>query len=157
MHRRAILIGGSLIAAAPFATLPAIAQDVDPEKLPMLQLGTVSKMMSEIAQGTVTNDDLRTFAGLEIAEVDAVVAAFGATGPAPLTEEQQARVDALRAAENPDMAYLDGEILAHEQILPVAQDYAASGSDPMARGGAMVAVPSIETHLAMLRGIRQTM
>ena len=157
MHRRAMLIGGTLIAAAPLAIVPARAQDVDPEKLPMLQLGTASKMMSEIARDSVSDASLRTFAGLEIAEVDAVTAAFGASGPAPLTEEQQAQVEALRGAENPDMAYLDAEIAAHEQILPVAQDYAASGSDPMARGGAMVAVPSIETHLAMLRGIRSMM
>ncbi|WP_158259388.1 DUF4142 domain-containing protein [Hasllibacter halocynthiae] len=156
MDRRTILLGSGLVAVSPLAFGAALAQGVAPEKLPMLQVGTLSKQMSQLALERVTDPSLTTFAQLEIAEIDAIMQAFGASEPAPLTEGQAARLEAFRTAPDPDRLFVEEEIAAHEAALPIARNYAGTGEDPTARGGAIVAVASIETHLAMLRGFEAT-
>ena len=50
--------------------------------------------------------------------------------------------------------YVDSQITAHEQDRALHAAYATDGSDPMAKGASMIAVPAIDSHLAMLRMIR---
>ena len=167
MLRRHILGAGAAVAVLPMLASRALAQQaattatgVPEEKQPIVTLGTYSKLASELALERVQDASLRTFAELEVAEQQAVAEAFGAAGEPPImTQAQGAELEALRAAEDGafDMAYLEAQIAAHEQGLGAAQDYARTGTDPMAQGAAMVFVPAIESHLVMLRGIQTAM
>ncbi len=160
MLRRQMLGAGAALAVAPLMISRAVAQDLAPEKQPMIALGTYSKLTSQVAQERSGATSVQTFAGLEVAEQNAIAEAFGAADSPPLlTQEQSEKLEMLRGADDAsfDMMYVDGQIEAHEQGLAIAQDYSTSGDDPMAQGAAMIAVPSIETHLVMLRSIRASM
>ena len=155
MNRRTLMVaGGAAAAAMPLALTSARADATSAAKLPMLRIGTLSKQMSQRALDRIESDALRQFAELEIAEITAIEAAFGATGPAPLTDVQEDELQRLEVAEAPDLLFLEAQIAVHQAALPIAKDYAASGDDPMAMGAAAVAVPSIASHLAMLAMIR---
>jgi putative membrane protein len=54
-----------------------------------------------------------------------------------------------------DALYLDTQIAAHEEGRPIFEDYAQNGTMEMGRGATMVGVPSIDTHLVMLRSFRE--
>jgi putative membrane protein len=162
MHRRS-LIGGS---AAALALLPvagvAFAQsgDVDQAKLPALMGGDFATATSELAASKASNESVKTFAQLEIAEQAAVAQAFGSQpGAAGLSEEHAAMVAQLQELEGAefDQMYIEGQITGHEQLLEIHQQYADSGEDPMARGASMVGVTGIQTHLVMLRSIQASL
>ncbi len=53
-----------------------------------------------------------------------------------------------------DAAYLRGQILGHEELLHLNARLANGGPNQVARSVATVAVPSIETHLAILSRLR---
>ena len=53
--------------------------------------------------------------------------------------------------------YIDGQIMGHEELRPIHENYAANGSDPMARGASMVGVTGIDTHLVMLNSIKASL
>ena len=89
-----------------------------------------------------------------------MAAAFGAEGAQiPLREDHQAIVDQLNGLTGAefDMAYLDAQIAAHEEGRPIFEQYAAEGTIEMGRGATMVGVPSIDSHLVMLRSFREQM
>jgi putative membrane protein len=135
---------------------PGAMEGIDPDKHAMITLGNMSKHASQLAIGMVQSQPLRQFATLEIAEQEAIAQAFGvAGGPMFVTPEQAEMLVAMKAGMT-DGAYLAAQIDVHRQALAVAQGYAETGADPMARGAALVAVPSIESHVAMLALIRDT-
>ncbi|MDB6454030.1 DUF4142 domain-containing protein [Falsirhodobacter sp. 20TX0035] len=166
MNRRHVFAAGAAVAAAlPFAsfaqTAAPAAAPADPAKQPALMGGNFALLSSRIAADKATAPAVKTFATLETAEQEAVAMAFGAEpGVGGVSEKHAALLEQLQAAPaGPefDMMYVDGQIAGHEELRTIHAAYAQNGSDPMARGASMVGVPSIETHLAMLRGIKQSM
>lgn len=160
MDRRKLLSGGVALAAALPAAHVAFAQEtMEMSELAMavLEAGMFSMMTSQIALEKGTADAVRVFAELETAEQQAVARAFGAEGAQiPLREDHQAIVDQLEALEGAefDAAYLDAQIAAHEEGRPIFEQYAESGDMEMGRGATMVGVPSIDSHLVILRSFR---
>lgn len=166
MNRRTLIAAGAVAAAVPLAARAqesAMMADgtMDPAKAPAILNGNFAKATSQLAVERATNEAVRTFAQLEVAEQTAVAMAFGVPADAPLAipEDKAAMLEALQAAEGAafDVAYVDGQIMGHEELRPIHEDYAANGSDPMARGASMVGVTGIDTHLVMLSSIRASL
>lgn len=163
MDRRRLLTGGVALAAALPAARAAFAQEaaqMGEMETMVLEAGMFSMMTSQIALEKGEADSVRVFAELETAEQQAVAAAFGAEGAQiPLREDHQAIVDQLNGLTGAefDMAYLDAQIAAHEEGRPIFEQYAAEGTIEMGRGATMVGVPSIDSHLVMLRSFREQM
>lgn len=168
MNRRHVFAAGAAVAAAtlPLAsfaqTAPATSPaPMDPAKQPALLGGNFALLSSRIAADKGTAPAVTTFAGLEIAEQEATAMAFGAEpGVGGVTAKHAALLEQLQAAPaGPafDMMYVDAQIAGHEELRTIHANYAKNGTDPMARGASMVGVPSIQTHLAMLRGIKQSL
>jgi putative membrane protein len=160
MDRRKLLTGGVALAAALPAAQVAFAQEtmqMSEQAAAVLEAGMFSMMTSQLALEKGTADAVRVFAELETAEQQAVSRAFMAEGAQiPLREDHQAIVDQLNALEGAefDLAYLDAQIAAHEEARPIFEQYAESGDMEMGRGATMVGVPSIDSHLVMLRSFR---
>lgn len=164
MNRRHVFASGVALAAAlPLASFAqtAAAPAADPAKMPALLGGNFALLTSRIAADKATSPAVKTFANLEIAEQEATAMAFGAEpGVGGVSEKHAAMLEELQAAPAGaafDMMYVDGQIAGHEELRTIHAAYAKNGTDPMARGASMVGVPSIETHLAMLRGIKQSL
>lgn len=166
MDRRQVLAGGlvaaSLLPAARAATAQEQAapagQEIEQAKVPALVGGNFAKLSSQLAVERAESEAVRTFAELEVAEQEAVAAAFGATGAEiPLREDHAALMEQLQAAEGAafDTAYVDAQIAGHQELRGIHSDYAENGEDPMARGASMVGVTSIDSHLVILNSIRQ--
>ncbi len=158
MDRRQLLVGGVAVASLlPMTGAVSAQATIEEDKVPALVGGAFARQSSELAVEKATNESVRVFAGLEAAEQAAVAEAFGAAGAEiPLREDHAAMMEALTAAEGAefDVMYVDGQIAGHEELRGIHATYAESGTDPMARGASMVGVPSIDTHLVLLRGIR---
>jgi putative membrane protein len=161
MDRRRLLTGGVALAAALPAAQVAFAQEameMGEMEMAVLEAGTFSMMTSQLALEKGQSDAVRVFAELESAEQMAVARAFGAEGAEiPLREDHQAIMEQLQAAEGAefDTLYLDTQIAAHEEGRPIFEQYSEEGSMEMGRGATMVGVPSIDTHLVMLRSFRE--
>lgn len=161
MNRRFMLAGLAGLTTA--AILPSIeasaANPMEKTKLQALMGGDYSTATSKLAARRSSNRLVTTFAELEIDEQAAVARAFGSEpGRAGIREDQAAIVaelQQLRGAEF-DMMYVKGQIAGHQELLKIHKSYARSGKDPMARGASIVGIAGIETHLAMLKGIQQT-
>ncbi|TNC74757.1 DUF4142 domain-containing protein [Rubellimicrobium roseum] len=173
MDRRQLLAGGAAVASFLPAARALTAQEtnqpveggmaagaMDEAKMPALEGGMFLMQSSQLAEQKGESDNVRAFAALEVAEQQAIAAAFGAEGAQiPLREDHAEIMAQLEAAEGQefDMAYLQAQITAHEEARGVHENYAQSGQDPMARGASMVGVPSIDSHLVMLRSFEQQM
>jgi putative membrane protein len=161
MDRRKLLTGGVALAAALPAAHVAFAQEatqLSEDAVAVLESGMFAMMTSQLALEKGTADAVRVFAELETAEQQAVSQAFMAEGAQiPLREDHQAIVDQLNGLEGAefDAAYLDAQIAAHEEARPIFEQYAANGDMEMGRGATLVGVPSIDTHLVMLRSFRE--
>jgi putative membrane protein len=161
MDRRRLLTGGVALAAALPAARAAFAQEameMGEMETAVLEAGMFSMMTSQLALEKGQADAVRVFAELESAEQAAVARAFGAeAAQIALREDHQAIVDQLNGLEGAefDAAYLDAQIAAHEEGRPIFEQYAEGGSMEMGRGATMVGVPSIDSHLVMLRSFRE--
>ncbi|MFD1746620.1 DUF4142 domain-containing protein [Rhizobium helianthi] len=165
MNRRHILAGVALASTLPLTgalTLDAMAQTSKPDsaKMKALMGGDFATETSKLAVEQGSSPAVKTFAQLEIREQAAVAEAFGAKpGSAGLDEKHTAMLQKLKAAKGAefDKMYIEGQIQGHEELLAIHKDYARNGKDEMARGASMVAVPAIETHLAMLKTIENSL
>lgn len=159
MNRRTVFAITSAAAILPYAGL-ALAQTpapADDGKQPILLAGNFSLLASQIAVERASSDAVRTFAALEASEQQAIAAAFGSAPGNQVAADHAATIEALRAMQAGaefDRMYVDSQITAHEQDRALHAAYATDGSDPMAKGASMIAVPAIDSHLAMLRMIR---
>lgn len=162
MNRRHVMIAGAAMAAPALIGLSggASAQAaIDSRKLQILAGGDYATMTSKLALRRGWSSAVTNFAKLEIEEQAAVAEAFGSRpGAAGLTPKHAAMLQQLEAApaEDFDAMYVKGQIMGHTELLAMHQRYASRGSDPLAQGASIVAMPSIRTHLALLRGIRST-
>ena len=162
MDRRNLIFSGAALAAPALLGLGsgAIAQTaIDSQKLQILAGGDFATMTSKLALRRSSSSAVTSFAKLEIEEQAAVAEAFSSRpGAAGLTAKQATLLQQLEAAPDGefDAMYVKGQIMGHNELLTLHQRYARRGSDPAALGASIVAVPSIRTHLALLKGIRST-
>jgi putative membrane protein len=151
MDRRNVmtaLAGASLISSDSAEAAPRGGRETE-----ALGGGEFAMQTSGLALRRARHPRLRKFARLETSEQLAYAAALGARhGGVPLRPYQKAL---LRLSETPagpafDRAYLRGQILGHRELLRINRSL-ASGGRGIVRSVATVAVPAIETHLAILR------
>ena len=122
-----------------------------------LSAGGFSLQTCLLALRRARNPDLRGLARLEASEQRAYARALGAVpGSVPPSPAQAAMLAQLRTLGGRafDAAYLRGQILGHEELLHLNAGLANAGPNQVARSVATVAVPSIETHLAILSRLR---
>lgn len=171
MERRHILLGLAG-AAAPFLIRRTAALGQTPSQdggVPFdpssyaeqtLQIGTLAKTTSQIALRNSQSRFVRRFAQLEIAEQTAVAQSLTSNfdpPPVPLTPDQHQIVQSLQAllGSDFDAAYVKVQIQGHRQLLAIQKKFLAANTDPGSNFVhiALIATASIETHLAILRGL----
>lgn len=94
--------------------------------------------------------------------VGGTTAAVGALFGAPMTSDAQkadmvARIRAMPAGPAYDAAYVDAQIMGHQEAFAVHDGYARNGDDPALRRVARAAVPLIQQHLAVLTRLRASL
>ncbi len=170
MNRRHAILGlAAAGAAVPMLRGTAIAQTapmVTPGKVRTLSTaehmamtlmgGTLAKQTSELALQRAQNAKVKQFAAFEIAEQTAVAQVLTNTAnppPVPLDAEHQAVLTSLQSLSGPafDRAYVQGQILGHQELLLVQQGY-LDNTNRSADGQhiAVLARMSIQQHLTLL-------
>lgn len=161
MDRRSVLLAlAGIVSAAPMAAAqPLVPASPDQFRLMELMGGEFAILTSRMALERSRNPHVRNFAQLEINEQTAVAAALGAApGGVQPRPDQLAIVQQLQGLPPGrafDRAYVEGQIAGHEELLALNTAYAQDGGDPRGRAVATVAVPSIQTHLSILSGLRR--
>lgn len=176
--RRSALIIGTGLALVPLVPVTrALAQtptDVqfghDGYVMSTLQGGAVSMAMSEMALERAGNREVREFAELEIAEQRTIAGVLAATGVPGLGSEsntaremtpgQRAIVDRITAAEAGDafdLAYIEGQIALHNDLLQVQQMMTGEQDPSVEAITARLTAQAIHSHIAMLNFIQQLM
>lgn len=164
MHRRRLMAGAAGLASLALIPLPLFARSAPPapaasgppgEDLArtILMAGDFATASSELALQRSEDEAVRGFARMEIVEQAAIARAFGGQpGSAGLMAQHEILINKRTLADDAafDLLYLEGQIAGHDAALRDHRDYARTGSQPMGRGAAMVAVPAIQTHLALL-------
>lgn len=161
MDRRTALLGlASALALAPdtlrATPLPRAALSPRGYRMAALMGGDFAILTSELALQRSRNPHVRRFAQLEIHEQVAVAASLGARpGTAGLRPDQAALLDRLAATPpSPrfDRLYVQGQIIGHRELLALNSAYRGrAAGDATGLAVANLAVPSIETHLTILR------
>lgn len=157
MQRRAFMLatlGAGLVGAtAARAQFPGEAGGGAAR---VLMVGGFSLQTSQLALQRSRNARIRDFAQLEANEQTAVAAALGAQpGSVPLSQDEAAMLQQLASLSGRqfDHMYVTGQIEGHRQLLELNTANQAAG-DPVGRAVAIVSVPSIQTHLQILSGLR---
>jgi putative membrane protein len=171
IRRRMALVAVSAGAALPL--LPVAARDAlatqDGTRLGgrryrwrTLQIGTLAKLTSEIALELAQNPWVKQFAGFEVAE-QTTLAEVLTDRPAPgtpsikLTAEQQqalAHLRSLAAGITFDRAYVEAQILGHQELLALQEEYLATGRNRDLIHIAKLARTVIKEHLTHLGDLR---
>lgn len=141
---------------APGAT---VNDDMAPWRMRVLAGGVFSMQTSALAAERAHTPSVRAFAQFETAEQEGMLRAMQLAGlpvPAqvPLPGEALQELQAMQALQGEafERRYLAGQTATHEALLR-AQQALLSGGLPAERVIAALAVPGIEQHIAMLRGI----
>ncbi len=184
MNRRLVLTSLSSFAAAPVFLHDALAQNAaTPAPVPApagskapqlsaarqahikdtLAVGSLSLMLSRIAQPKVNTPRLKEFAGFEIAEQETVANILKAiqTGEAPsdaevmqnLDDAGKSAVEKLRQMNGGwafDREYLRAEIDGHNRLLEIQQAYLRAPDNLDETNVAKLAEGIIKEHLALL-------
>ena len=79
--------------------------------------------------------------------------------PPPLRPDQLQMIATLRrmSGKDFDKAYVDQQIMAHQQALAVQSNYSKTGDMPAIRAAAAKTVPIVQDHLNMLRDMQSSM
>jgi putative membrane protein len=119
--------------------------------------GEYSIETSKMALQRARSQAVRDFAQLEINEQVSVAAALGATpgsvAPRPDQQAMVAKLAATRAGAF-DHAYIMGQIKGHNELLAVNTQAISAAPSTAVRRVATLAVPTIQTHLAILHRLR---
>lgn len=157
------LVGAGLVAASAKAQNFA-PTGTGPEGFRLTELmgGRFAIETSRIALQRARSENVRDFAQLEINEQTAIAAALGALpGQAPpLRPDQQAivaRLSQMRTGRAFDAMYVQGQIAGHRELLTLNTGYAQNSFDQLGRSVAIVSVPTIQTHLAILSRLQSSM
>ncbi len=156
------ILGGTLGAGGDIlgGTLGAggdILGGGDAFRLADLMGGEFSIETSKLALERSNSRQVRDFAQLEINEQLSVTSALGATpGSVPPRPDQAAMVRKLASTRSSafDHAYIVGQIRGHEELLANNTRAINSAAEPAVRRVATLSVPTIQTHLAILRRLR---
>ena len=121
---------------------------------------------SKLVLQTAVNPDVRAFAQKMVSDhakttADLMAAAKAASlgNPGNVLSEQAAMLDQLRATpkDRMEVAYLDQQVIAHEQALALHQGYATHGDNPGLKAVAASTLPVIQQLLDEVRRIRSAM
>ena len=111
---------------------------------------------SEIALEKAQSDQVKEFAQQMIddhtkasEELKAAAEQDGASLPGELLETHQVQLDQLGNASDDgfDAAYIQAQVLAHEEAIALMTDYAENGEDGALKAHAQKTAPIIQTHL----------
>jgi putative membrane protein len=119
--------------------------------------GEFAMQTSQLALERSRNARVREFAQLEINEQLAYAAALGARpGSASLRPDHAQMLQQLQGMTGSsfDRMYVQGQIMGHEELFALNSAYAQAGYDTQGRSVAILAVPSIQTHLTILSRLR---
>ncbi|RBP04566.1 uncharacterized protein DUF4142 [Roseiarcus fermentans] len=182
MNRRLILTSIASFAAAPVLVPSALAQDA-PAQLSAarqthitdtLAVGSLSLMLSRIAEPRVYAPPLKQFAGFEIAEQETIASILGAirnggrpSGAVPSPSDSdvmqtldaagRAEVEKLRqmaAGRTFDREYLRAQIEGHNKLLDIQEAYLRAPDDLDETNVAKLARGMIKEHLTLLGDIQ---
>lgn len=162
-------LSAALACALSLAAAPALAQPAAPTPTRDFLAAAAQSDQFEITEAQVvgtqsqnprvlafarqmTDDHASTTAALKRA-----AAKSGVQGPPEGISGDQARLlGALQSLKGPafDKAYARQQVLAHQSALVVEQGYADRGADPNVRQAAQAAIPTIQHHLDMARGLQ---
>ena len=161
MSRRVALAAG-VAAAVPFVLTAAARGDdhgmAGDYAKKTFTLGMLSKETSMMAEKMDVARPVKTFAELEIAEVETVTKALLANGatkpemPADLKQKLE-MMKGLQGDAFQEM-YLAEQIATHEQLLPVQEQKAGGDITDPTVVLASLAVDSIKSHIEMLKMIQ---
>jgi len=160
MDRRTALLALAGASTLPFAS-SASAQaplGLGPHRLLVLEGGEFAMQTSRLALERSRSAAVRQFAELEIAEQTAIAVSLGGRpGTTPLRPDHAAMVQQLAALSGSrfDAMYVRGQVMGHEELLTIITSFLQrGGGDAVGTAVANVAVPSIQTHLVLLGGLR---
>ncbi len=114
------------------------------------------------------NADVKAFAAMMIhdhtqttAALKAAIKASGAavTPPSALPADLKSKLDALTSASPADFdkAYMDSQVMAHQNALTVMQAYAANGDTPQIKDFATKTATVVQAHLDRASSIRDSL
>ena len=162
MDRRFLLTAGSAGLALPFALSKVAFADtgMSAYKKDTLMVGTLSKMMSQMAEGKAKNARVLEFAGFEVAEQTAVARVLTDKmdpPPAALSttdKEMLGKLDKQAGLEF-EKAYLQGQIQGHEKLLAIQETHLKDGMTSDTGHIAELAKTVIQMHLKMLHDLEK--
>lgn len=166
-RRRALgTLGLATLGAASLAALSprvALAQSSPEEYVTMTaKADTFTKTLAEAATERGEADAVKTFAELEIGEVNAlmeVLAAAGAPASVELDPEQQQIIEQMQGMEGAefDAQFLQAQLTGHQKALEIQQPMADMSEITIPVAAAKLAEESIKSHIAMLEMIQGQM
>jgi putative membrane protein len=171
LDRRTALLGlAAASAAIPLIITPAQAQtqpaasgqDAADYVQKTLMIGTVAMKTSEIATQKGTDENVKKFANLEVAEQKTIASVLAATPngkqPPELPPDMQKQIDDLNAMQpGPefDQAYVEGQISGHNDLLAVQKTLSGESEASVEAITARLAEQGVASHIAMLQLIQQ--
>jgi putative membrane protein len=179
MNRSALAV--LLVAlSGPLAAAPAFAQDTggdQPSNAPAVDTQTfVTSAMSgdqfelrssEIALQGEVSGDVQAFARMMIEDhtlasqtfMQALQEAEGVetSSTAPMLDRHQQTLARLEPLSGRDLeaAYLEAQLIAHQEAVALYRAYATSGQDPALRRFAETTLPTLEAHFEAVEGLIQ--
>ncbi|HZY68981.1 MAG TPA: DUF4142 domain-containing protein [Devosia sp.] len=169
--RRNALIGLALASSVPLAlaSTRAFAQDSGTPAqaggnadyvTQTLTVGTLALQSSQVAAEKASNEMVREFANLEVAEQTAVAQVLSSTEagktPPELPAEDAEKLTALQDTEAGatfDQAYIQMQIEGHQRLLEIQQSISGGNEPTVEVITAKLAEQAITSHLAMLNHI----
>ena len=174
--RRHVLASAAVVLAAPMLGVSAIRAQTplvhkptyDNYVLATLRMGEVSIAASQLAVERAQAEEIRRFAEIEMAEQQTVAGVLAATGvreaAAPgntaleRTPDERAWID--RLIETPagkafDLAYVEGQIVAHNDLLRVQQSLLGEEEPTIETITARLVEQGAVSHIATLNLIQQ--
>lgn len=138
--------------AATYASMAASADNYEIQSSKLILGVAADPAVRDFAQMMIT-DHGKTSAELMQA---AKTASIGTTN---LLSNEADMLKKLRAVprDRQERYYVDQQVIAHERALALHQGYAAQGDNPGLRAVAEAAVPVVQHHLDMIRGIQAKM
>lgn len=165
-------VSSAVDASASSAQASASASVVTPSTPDFVAKAAATDMFeiaaARLAEKRSKNTDVKAFAAMMIhdhtqstANLKAAIKASGAavTPPSALPADMQAKLDGLKAASDADFdkAYMQSQVQAHTDALPVMQAYAANGDTPQIKDFAAKTAPVVQAHLAKANSIQSGM
>ena len=176
--RRHVLASAAVVLAAPMLSVSAIRAQTplvdkpayDNYVLATLRIGEVSIAASQLAVERAQSQEIRRFAEMEMAEQQAIAGVLAATGVRQTaasgnaalerTPDERAWIERLMetpAGEGFDLAYVEGQITAHSDLLRVQQSLLGEEEPTIETITARLVEQAAVSHIATLNLIQQVL